>query len=169
MASSDYPTLHSVASGKGSCAHDRTTESTQAKLERLSCTFANIVNTRDFDLTSPTSQELNDHIAEEWLSFMDSQPAKLSWPEQLEQWKKRGAELPDVRFLINNVASEVDETKGDAIVWLNMDVVGMAESVVLHAVNELRWKRVGVGSGSAWKCFSNLGLRGSPGNNGGLG
>ncbi|KXT17297.1 hypothetical protein AC579_521 [Pseudocercospora musae] len=165
MASSDCPTLQSMASEKG-VAKD---ECIQFKLERLSCAFANIVNTHDFDLALPASQELNHHLSPEWLSSMDTQPAKLSWPQQLEQWRARAAEMPSVRFTVHEVSSDVDERKGHAIVCLNMEVVGMSESVTLHAMNEVRWKRVGVGQNARWLCFYTLGLRGTPGNSGGLG
>ncbi|KAF7195321.1 hypothetical protein HII31_03213 [Pseudocercospora fuligena] len=167
MASSDYPTPQSVTSDTSRGFGKE--ESIQSKLGRLSCAFANIVNTHDFDLALPASQELNAHVSPEWLSSMDTQPAKLSWPQQLEQWRARAAEMPNVRFIVQEVSSDVDERKGHAIVCLNMEVVGMAESVTLHAMNEVRWRRVGVGQNARWLCFYNLGLRGTPGNSGGLG
>ncbi|KAK4626676.1 hypothetical protein CLAFUW4_05145 [Fulvia fulva] len=51
-----------------------------------------------------------------------------------------------------------------ATVYMNMEVTGLSD-VVLHAMNELGWRKIA----GQWLCYYTVGMRGSPGNTGGIG
>lgn len=69
-----------------------------------------------------------------------------------------------MHFEIVHLSSYVNESAGMANVYMNMEVTGVG-GVVLHAMNELRWKRFD----GVWLCYFTIGMRGSPGNAGGMG
>jgi hypothetical protein len=133
-----------------------------ALLERLSVAMVDvIVNQRDFDCETAEAQEVVAHLSPNWKSDMDTQAKGLDWTSQLASWKERAKEMPDVKFEVRQVSSEVNERSGIAKVYMDMEVTGLG-SVTLHAMNELRWRRVK----GEWLCTYVLGFRGSPGNAG---
>lgn len=151
------------------------TSSTAAILERLSSAIPTAINERDLDFTTPDAQELLSHISPRFQATMDTQPGPkpLTWIEQMAAWKERAAEYPDVKFEVVNVASHVDEKKGKARVYVDMEVFGLGEGVKLNAMNELKWRRERddgvVDREGRWMLWSVLGMRGSPMDNGGFG
>lgn len=140
------------------------TDSAGKELERLSTIILNILNTRDFDLKTEESWELQQHIAPDLKFLMDTQDQNgepWSWKRQLEAWKQRAEELPDVHFALISISSAVDESSGEARVFMEMEASGIGE-VKLHAMNEVWWRR----SDGRWNCYYVLGMRGTPGNSG---
>lgn len=134
-------------------------ESTASRLNRLSCAFPTIINTKDFDLRRPDVRELASCISSDWSGSMDTQPQGVTWSQQLKLWKARAAEMPNVRFEITHSNVDLDEVNGVATVWMEMQVLGMGD-VVLGAVNEVNWRRI---DNDKWECFHTKGMRGSPG------
>ncbi|GIZ44437.1 hypothetical protein CKM354_000763500 [Cercospora kikuchii] len=134
-------------------------ESTASRLNRLSCAFPTIINTKDFSLQRPDVRELASCISSDWTGSMDTQPQGVTWSEQLKLWKARAAQMPNVRFEITHSNVDLDEVHGAATVWMEMEVLGMGD-VVLGAVNEVNWRRV---EDDRWECFHTEGMRGSPG------
>ena len=140
------------------------TDSTDPELERLSTIMLDILNTRDFDLETEESRELQQHIAPDLKFLMDTQEQNgepWSWKRQLVAWKQRAEELPDVHFALISISSAVDESNGEARVFMEMEATGIGE-VKLHAMNEVWWRRYN----KRWKCYYVLGMRGTPGNSG---
>ena len=134
------------------------------ELERLSTIMPNILNTRDFDLETQEAQELQHYLAPDLKFLMDTQDQKgepWSWKRQLAAWKERAEELPNVQFALMDISSDVDESNGEAKVFMEMEVSGIGE-VKLHAMNEVLWRR----SNGRWQCYYVLGMRGTPGNSG---
>lgn len=153
-----YPTPESDTSPK---------ETTSAQIERLSTTWVNTLNNRDFSFTSPEAQDLIAHLAPDFRARIDTDPSNpfhLSLDEQIVKWRERAEQHPDVYFKIVLISSDVDEAKGVASVYLNMEVSGIGE-VMLSAMNELRWRR----EDERWLCYYVIGMRGSMGNTGGYG
>lgn len=135
-----------------------------AELERLSIVIPSVINSRDFDFKSPAAQELLTHVSSDFLSQIDTLPQQgrtVSWAEQVAAWRSRAQEYPDVSFAVRSVSSTVDDTKGSAQVYVEMEVSGIGD-VKLHAMNELRWKRI---DGKWMWCYV-VGMRGTPGNSG---
>jgi len=144
-------------------AHDQP-KGTAAQLERLSSLIIHAHNERDFDFRSNEAQELVTHISPLWKGEIDTNgpPQRpISWAEQVAAWKKRAEECPDVHFAIQTLSSEVNERSGVAKVYMEMVVTGIGD-LKLHAMNELRWRRVE----GLWLLHYTLGMRGSPGNTG---
>ena len=135
--------------------------SSAAELERLSVVIPHVINTRDFDLKSPEAQELLSHVSADFLSDLDTQEKGLSWTDQVDAWRRRVEEYPDVQFTVTSVSSTLDDTKGLAQVYVEMEVSGYGD-VKLHAMNELRWKKVAY----EWMWYYVIGMRGTPGNSG---
>lgn len=138
--------------------------STGAELQRLSTIMLNILNIRDFELKTHEAHELQQHLAQDLLFLMDTQEHEgepWNWDRQVAAWKQRTEELPNVRFTLIDISSDVDESIGEARVFMEMEASGIGE-VKLHAMNEVWWRRVG----ERWMCYYVLGLRGSPGNSG---
>ncbi|PIA92665.1 hypothetical protein CB0940_05085 [Cercospora beticola] len=133
-------------------------EPTASRLNRLSCAFPTIINTKDFSLQGPDVQELASCITPDWTGSMDTQPQGVTWSEQVKLWKARAAGMPNVRFEITHSNVDLDEVNGVATVWMEMEVMGMGD-VVLGAVNEVNWRRV---KDDKWECFRTKGMRGSP-------
>lgn len=139
-------------------------KSPTAELERLSIAFVNIVNERDFDFASKSAQELVTRLTPEWKASMDTSVsglAPVTFAEQIARWRERASENPDVHFQIMDVFSVVDEVKGVASVYLEMEVDGVS-NVKLQAMNELKWRLVE----DVWMCYYVIGMRGSKMNNG---
>ena len=137
---------------------------TTTKLERLSVVIPGVINTRDFNFKRPEAQELLSHVSSDFLSQIDTlsqQEEALSWTDQMAAWRRRAEEHPDVHFAVASVSSTVDESKGYAQVYVEMEVSGIGD-VKLHAMNELRWRRVH----GKWLWYYVIGLRGTPGNSG---
>lgn len=140
-------------------------EPTAARLERISRAGITILNNHDFELKSKEAQELLAHLSLKYRARLDAAGGPLrplTFEEQVAQWSQRAQEHPDVHFEILDVSSTVDEEKGEASVYMTMEVTGLG-SVSLHAMNELSWKR----EHGEWKCYHVVGLRGSFGNMGG--
>jgi hypothetical protein len=138
--------------------------STAAELERLSVVIPSVVNTRDFEFKSPEAQELLSHVSSDFVSQIETLPQQektLSWTDQVAAWRQRADEHPDVHFALTSVSSTVDESKGFAQVYVEMEVSGIGD-VRLHAMNELRWRRVH----GKWLWYYVIGMRGTPGNSG---
>lgn len=131
------------------------------ELERLSSAIPTFVNARDFEFKSLEAAELLSHVAPEFVAHMDPMPGGRSWSEQVSAWRERAQEHPEVHFAIEQVSSAVNEKKGAAQVYMDMEVSGIGD-VKLHAVNELKWRRVQ----EIWLLFSVTGMRGTPGNSG---
>ena len=80
-------------------------------------------------------------------------------------WRKREEDYPDVHFHIASIETNFHNMgEGAATVYMNMEVTGVSD-VILHAMNELRWRK----SAGQWLCYYTIGMRGSPGNTGGMG
>lgn len=144
------------------------TETTASRLERLSSIVVSTINDRDFDFTSKDAQSFLAHVSPQWRGEIDTFAQKReikSFDEQRAMWKKRAEENPDVHFEIVHLSSYVNEGAGMANVYMDMEVTGVA-NVTLHAMNELKWKR---GNDGVWLCYFTIGMRGSPGNSGGIG
>ncbi|KAK4549112.1 hypothetical protein LTR36_007568 [Oleoguttula mirabilis] len=136
-----------------------------AELERLSTAFVGVLNAHDFAFASHEAQELVAHLTPDWRAQMDTsahQTEPVGFAEQVKRWKARAQEHPDVRFDVVGVSSDVDEHKGRARVYIEMDVSGILASGTLQAMNEVKWRRVG----GAWRCYYVTGFRGSRGNGG---
>lgn len=147
----------------------RRDESTASYLERLSSTVVTAINDRDFNFTSPEAQTFLSHVSPHWRGEIDTFAQKrevASFDQQRAMWKQRADENPNVHFEIVHLWSYVNEEVGLANVYMNMEVTGVGgEGVTLHAMNELKWKRFD----GVWLCYYTVGLRGSPGNSGGMG
>ncbi|USW58828.1 hypothetical protein Slin15195_G121470 [Septoria linicola] len=140
-------------------------EPIEDRLKRLSSYFPTLINTHDFALQREDVQELVACISLDWTASMDTQPQQVPWSEQLMLWKARSGELPNVRFEIKHVEVDLNNKKGSATVWVEMDVTGMGD-VVFGAMNEVKWRRVK----DQWECFHTRGMRGSPSSStGGIG
>lgn len=148
----------------------KVSESTATYLERLSSIVVTAINDRDFDFTSAEAQTFLAHVSPHWRGEIDTfahKRAITSFAEQRSMWKQRADENPGVRFRIDHLWSYVNEEVGLANVYMNMEVTGVGgDGVVLHAMNELKWKRQDDG---IWLCYYTIGMRGSPGNAGGMG
>ncbi|KAK5165128.1 uncharacterized protein LTR77_009225 [Saxophila tyrrhenica] len=117
---------------------------TAAELERLSCLIIHAHNERDFEFQGADTQELQAHISPQWKGEIDTggpRDRPITWEEQTSAWKQRAEEHPDVRFDIRHVSSQVNERSGVAKVYMEMEVSGIG-GVTLHAMNELRWRKV---------------------------
>jgi hypothetical protein len=111
-------------------------------LERLSRALVNALNEHDFDFNqSPEAQEVLACISPHFKADMDTQPQSLTWDEQIASWKERAGVHPDVRFEVKQVSSDVNERSGVAKVYMDMEVRGLG-NVTLHAMNELRWRKM---------------------------
>ncbi|KAK3068898.1 hypothetical protein LTR53_013176 [Teratosphaeriaceae sp. CCFEE 6253] len=124
--------------------HTPSTASTTTELERLSGAFVHVLNERDFDFASTAAQELRSHLSSNFRAHLDtfaqdSRPVTLD--EQVAKWRQRAQENPDVNFAILHTMCSVDEAKGRASVYVEMEVSGIS-NVKLQAVNELNWERV---------------------------
>ncbi|EME45945.1 hypothetical protein DOTSEDRAFT_22069 [Dothistroma septosporum NZE10] len=140
-----------------------------ARLERVSSAVVTAINARDFGFTSESAQELLAHIDPQWKAQIDTyahQQQLLSWPQQVEMWRKRSVDFPDVHFHITGMETNfVNKGQGAATVYMNRKVTGVSDVVLHAAMNELRWRK----TNNQWLCYYTIGLRGSPGNSGGLG
>ncbi|EMC96954.1 hypothetical protein BAUCODRAFT_147147 [Baudoinia panamericana UAMH 10762] len=139
-------------------------ESTAELLERLSSAIGVVINEHDFDFTSDSAKELIAHIAPDMKSQLDTcaQDANhLTWEEQVSQWRQRAKYTPDVRFHLDQIASDVNEDTGRATVFMEMTVHGI-ENVTLQAMNDLKWRR----KNGQWMLYHMIGLRGSTANTG---
>ncbi|KAK5723691.1 hypothetical protein LTR15_005390 [Elasticomyces elasticus] len=138
------------------CTEDR---STVSELERLSSAFLHVLNERDFDFQTPTSQELKSHLSTNFRAHLDtfaqnSEPVTLE--AQVAKWRQRAQEQPNVHFHLLSLMSTVDESTGRASVYVDMEVSGLS-GVKLQAMNELNWERVD----GVWLCYYIIGMRGS--------
>ena len=86
----------------------------------------------------------------------------MTWTQQIDSWQGRAEEHPDVRFEVVQINSDVQEEKGIARVYMDMEVLGLGD-VRLHAMNVLTWVR---GPDQVWRLSHVAGMRGSPGNAG---
>ncbi|TKA70704.1 hypothetical protein B0A55_07356 [Friedmanniomyces simplex] len=139
-------------------------KSTTSELERLSSAFVHILNDHDFDFRTPAAQELQAHLSSNFRAHLDtyaqdSEPVTLA--EQIAKWRQRAQENPEVKFRILHTMATVDEGKGRASVYVEMEVSGISD-VKLQAMNELNWECVG----GVWLCYYIIGMRGSSVNNG---
>ena len=138
--------------------------SVPAELERLSAVIPLVVNRRDFDFESNEAKELHSHVSPEFAAQIDTLPQQgrtVSWADQVSAWRKRAEDNPDAHFALTSISSVVNEKKGVAQVYMDMEVSGIGD-VKLHAMNELRWKRVD----GIWLWYYVVGMRGTPGNSG---
>jgi len=140
-------------------------EPVSALLERLSFAVVTAINEQDFDFTSEQAHEFLAHLAPDWEGEMDTQPAKVNFEQQVALWRQRTETHPNVCFEVLQVESAVDEDSGTASVYLGMQVSGFGD-VVLHAMNEMKWRRE---KSKGWLCYQTIGMRGSMVNSGGLG
>ena len=131
-------------------------EGLESRLKRLSSYFPLLINTKDFSLQSPEVRELASHISADWTATMDTQPDRTPWKEQLVRWEARSNEMPNVRFDVKNMEIDLNNKRGVATVWVEMEVTGMGD-VVLGAMNEVMWRRVD----DRWECTFTRGMRGS--------
>ena len=135
-----------------------------AELERLSAVIPRVINTRDFDFKSPEAEELLSHVSSDFVAQIDTRPQQdkaLSWHEQVSAWRERAEEHPQVHFALTQISSVVDENRGFAQVYMDMEVSGIGD-VKLNAMNELRWRQVH----GKWVWYHVIGMRGTPGNTG---
>lgn len=142
-------------------------ESTVAMLERLSAIGVQALNDGDHDFSrSEATRELRAHIAPDWRGQIDTyaHAREVTLDEQTAMWDQRRAENPNVHFHIMGMTTDIDEAKGEALIFLDMEVTGLAE-VTLQAMNELTWRRIK----GEWFLWHTLGLRGTRGNTGGFG
>ncbi|KAK3709511.1 hypothetical protein LTR37_010884 [Vermiconidia calcicola] len=154
---------NSIATPPESPGQEKST-STAAKLERLSAAVVNAHNARDFSFQSEEAQELVAHLTHDWEGQFDThsdQTHSYTWNEQVSAWKERAENYPRVHFQIVQTSSNVSEKYGWARVYMDMEVSGIGE-LTLHAMNELRWKRVD----GKWWLYYVLGMRGTPMNAG---
>jgi hypothetical protein len=145
----------------------KTPETTVEMLERLSITGANALNDRDHDFTgSAATRELRSRMAASWRGQIDTyaHAREVTFAEQSAMWAQRRAQYPDVHFEVVAISTEVDERRGEALVFMDMEVSGLA-TFNLQAMSELTWKKVR----GQWMLAHTLSLRGTRGNSGGFG
>ena len=134
-------------------------QTTISELERLSSAFVNAINERDFNFEREEARDLVHHLAPDWRAQLDTyaqQVQPLTFPEQIVLWRQRAQENPDVHFQILHILSDVNEHKGIASVYVEMEVSGIS-NVKLQAMNELKWRR----RDNTWLCYYVIGMRGS--------
>lgn len=140
-------------------------------LMRISAAFISIVNERDFDCTSPEHRSIESC----WPKYLSNITAEMypytgnnrseSFDEHISSLRERAESHPSWHCRITDMALTIGEPTGRADVFGNLEVMGMGDELVLHAVCQANW-RVEAGE---WKCYHTAGMRSSPSNTGFLG
>jgi hypothetical protein len=136
-------------------------------LERLSTAGAMALNDQDHDFTaSPATRELRSRMMASWRGQIDTyaHAKEVTFAEQSAMWAQRRAQYPDVFFEIASISTVIDERKGEALVFIDMEVSGLA-TFKLQAMSELTWRKVK----GKWMLAHTVALRGTRGNSGGFG
>jgi hypothetical protein len=142
-------------------------ETTVEMLERLSAAGAMALNNQDHDFSaSPETRELRSRMMPSWRGQIDTyaHAKEVTFAEQSAMWAQRRAEYPDVFFEIVSISTVIDERKGEALVFIDMEVSGLA-TFKLQAMSELTWRKVK----GKWMLAHTVALRGTRGNSGGFG
>ena len=137
---------------------------TAADLVRLAAIIDKVVNTNDFDFTSPEAQELLPHIAWDFNCQIDCirhPDERLSWKELVAAWRKGAEDDPGVKLAWTSVTSTIDEAKGFAQVYLEKEITAVG-GLKFHVMEEQRWRR----DFGKWLLTNMLGMRGTPANSG---
>lgn len=138
--------------------------STAAELVRLASIIDEVVNTNDFDFTSPDAQELLLHIASDFICQIDCirhPEERLSWESLVAAWRQGAEDDPGVKLAWTSVSTTVDDPRGFAQVFLEKEITAVG-GLKFHIMEEQRWRRV---SGK-WFLSNMIGMRGSPANSG---
>lgn len=130
-----------------------------AKIAALSTALIDAVNARDWDLSNGLAAGFVQHLApgfRSWSDITSQQEEQLPLAGQIAVWKERGLQHPEARFEIIDTDTKLLDVN-QASVFISMRVHGV-DAVMLHAMNEFQWSRLGNGR---WQCNRLLGLRGS--------
>ena len=126
-------------------------------LKRISAQWPVVVTTRDWTYSnSPQSAELRSCIAPDFQATLDGYPGIHNLDRLHELFKQDVSEYPEAYLYAREVTAYVDEQKGLATVYLDMDMV-LWKDVTTKAMTELTWKR---GKSGKWMIHGFLGMRG---------
>jgi hypothetical protein len=148
----------------GSTPSEPENASTAAELVRLASIIDKVVNTNDFDFTSPDAQELLSHIASDFICQIDCiryPDERLSWESLVAAWRRGAEDDPGVKLAWTSVSSTVDKPKGFAQVFLEKEITAVG-GLKFHIMEEQQWRR----DFDKWFLFNMIGMRGTPANSG---
>lgn len=137
---------------------------TATELVRLASIIDEVVNTNDFDFTTPDAQELLSHIASDFVCQIDCiryPDERLSWEDLVAAWRRGAEDDPGVKLAWTSVSSTVDEPKGFAQVYLEKEITAVG-GLKFHVMEEQQWRR----DFGKWFLSNMIGMRGTPANSG---
>lgn len=125
-------------------------EDVQFKLERLTRAVADMVNCKDFDFTSPSAQEVQQHLSTD-LKYKPGGPATAAVPfeQQRQIWIRESQSNPDICYRVLETSSTISEHLGKASVFMTIILTGTL-GINLQIWTEFKWRREWDG---VWRCY----------------
>ncbi|KAK4623935.1 hypothetical protein CLAFUW4_05510 [Fulvia fulva] len=176
----DITRVNSSVDAHGFLMYEQTPiESTESYLMELTHGFADAINARDWALDRDsmvsthkpgrwTAQPGNiwQHVDASYVveyehmacanTLPDSESPTLKLREQIQDVSKACKESPDFKVVFGDMRCEIDDSKGTAIVFANLETTGMPAGIVRQSVIAYHWRR----THGVWKCVRNRGIRG---------
>lgn len=130
--------------------------STASELIRIARNSLLVLNARDFSHTSPSGREVLSRISSSYTAQLDNYPTPLTWLQLNDVWRQWAAEDQRLTFNMRECEADVDVDEGEATVYMDMDVVGLA-GVEMKGFTVLRWRRE---AGGQWMVREFWAMRG---------
>ncbi|KAF7189827.1 hypothetical protein HII31_08934 [Pseudocercospora fuligena] len=134
-----------------------TPEDTAKYLTRVSSDFIHAINRRDF-AAAESMEYLIDHSR--FTARLTDFPIDHSYQEHVDRYKFVYSQAPDVFLHVGETSVDLDERKGTASVYINVNAAGQPGGVATQGVSLLEWRRTSQDGKETWLCVKHTAVKG---------
>lgn len=129
------------------------TQSAAAQLEQICIDACTAVNDRDLQYEN---NDLYKVVTPNFRAHFWNYPHPLTLTEHSQMMAHTIQEYPTYHVAVRSCSSNVDETEGSAVVYMELEITGAPPEVKTYLMNEFKWRR----ESGVWRCYLHNGMRG---------